>query len=87
MYTNELAEETVRANFEHWLREAINRGVRGGHLQPLTPLTEQTWQAIDAVADAVAGNTGRLQAEVFAARRALERQFDQTHPVTTTAAA
>lgn len=90
METNELPEETVRVNFEHWLREAVRTGARGAHLQPLTPLTTQTWEAIDAVADAVSAGSGRLNSAVLDARRALERQFDQTHPVAqrnTTAAA
>ncbi|MBO0678323.1 hypothetical protein JRC04_12700 [Mycolicibacterium sp. S2-37] len=81
MDTNEVPEATVRINFEHWLHEAIRTGVRGAHLQPLTLLTPQTWEAIDAVADAVSASGGRLQAVVLSARRALERQLDQTHPV------
>ncbi|WP_422746338.1 hypothetical protein ACN27E_01875 [Mycobacterium sp. WMMD1722] len=81
METSEVPEETVRINFEHWLHEAVRTGVRAGHLQPLTLLTPQTWEAIDAVADAVSAKTTRLQAVVLDARRAFERQLDQTHPV------
>jgi len=87
VYTNELAEETLRTNFEHWLREAIRTGAAGAHLQPVTPLTPETWQAIDAVAAAVASESGRLQAVVLDARRAFERQLDKTHPVTAHTAA
>lgn len=85
METSEVAEETVRINFEHWLHEAVRTGVRAGHLQPLTLLTPQTWEAIDAVADAVAAGNVRLQPVVLDARRALERQLDLTHPVAHTA--
>jgi hypothetical protein len=79
--TNELPEETVRINFEHWLQQAVRTGERGAHLQPLTLLTPETWQAVDAVADAVSRGSRRLPAVVLDARRALERQLDQTHPV------
>lgn len=85
MYTNEFADDIVRANFEHWLDEAVRTGERGAHLQPVTPLSSQTWQAIDAVADAAAaiGDASsrdvRLQAAVAAARDELARQLERTH--------
>jgi hypothetical protein len=84
MYTNEFPEETLRINFEHWLCEAIRTGVRNAHLQPLTPLTTHTWQAIDEVADAAAAVGGqsahvaRLQDVVLAAREQFSRQLDAT---------
>lgn len=89
MYTNELAEDTVRENFEHWLAQAMRSGNRGAHLQPLTPLTAETWQAIDAVADAAAQVSGasayvrRLEDAVAAARAAFEHQVAGLphHPV------
>lgn len=88
MYTNEFPEETLRINFEHWLAEAIRTGARNGHLQPLTPLTAQTWQAIDEVADAAAtigsqsAHVARLQNVVAAARDQFAHQLDgsQTAP-------
>lgn len=80
MYTNELTEEVLRENFEHWLDQAVRSGNRGGHLQPVTPLTVQTWQAIDAVADAAGSVSGasaylrRLEEAVDAARHVFELQ-------------
>jgi hypothetical protein len=80
MYTSELTEEVLRENFEHWLDQAVRSGNRGAHLQPVTPLTVQTWQAIDAVADAAAQMGGatayarRLQDAVTAARGVFELQ-------------
>lgn len=80
MYTNELAEETVRENFEHWLAQAMRSGNRGAHLQPMTPLTARTWQAIDAVADAAAQVSGasayrrRLEDAVVAARAVFDQE-------------
>ncbi|WP_234880358.1 hypothetical protein [Mycolicibacterium litorale] len=65
--------------------EAIRTGVRNGHLQPLTPLTTQTWQLIDEVADAAAAVGGqsahvaRLQDVVLAARDQFARQLDGSH--------
>lgn len=88
MYTNEFPEETLRINFEHWLCEAIRTGVRNAHLQPLTPLSAQTWQAIDEVADAAAAAGGqsahvvRLQNVVLAARDRFARQLDGTQHAT-----
>lgn len=85
MFTNEFPEETLRINFEHWLCSAIRTGARCAHLQPLTPLTVETWQAIDDVADAAAAVGGdsthvaRLQNVVLAARDQFARQLDGTH--------
>ncbi|TFV58481.1 hypothetical protein E4P42_11710 [Mycobacterium sp. PS03-16] len=85
MYTNDFADDIVRDNFEHWLDEAVRTGERGSHLQPVTPLSVQTWQAIDAVADAVAAigdaavRDARLQAAIAAARDEVDRQIERTH--------
>ena len=88
MYTNEFPEEILRINFEHWLCEAIRTGVRNAHLQPVTPLSAPTWQAIDEVADAAAAVGGesahvaRLQDVVLAARDRFARQLDRTQHTT-----
>lgn len=81
MYTCELTEEILRENFEHWLDQAVRSGNRGSHLQPMTALTVQTWQAIDAVADAAASVSGasayvrRLEEAVDVARHVFELQI------------
>lgn len=85
MFTNEFPEETLRNNFEFWLCEAIRTGARNAHMQPVTPLTAQTWQAIDEVADAAAAVGGqsahveRLQNVVLAARDQFAHQLHGTH--------
>jgi hypothetical protein len=85
MFTNEFPEETLRINFEHWLMEAIRSGSRNAHLQPLTPLSSQTWQSIDEVADAAAAIGGqsahvaRLQNMVLAAREQFARELNGSH--------
>lgn len=86
MFTNEFPEETLRINFEHWLMEAIRTGARNAHLQPLTPLSPQTWQSIDEVADAAAAVGGqsahvaRLQNVVLAAREQFGRELTGVRP-------
>jgi hypothetical protein len=80
MYTNELTEEVLRENFEHWLDQAVRSGNRGAHLQPVTALSLRTWQAIDAVADAASQVSGastyarRVQDAVSAARLVFDHE-------------